>query len=241
MDLRQISYFVAFFEEGSVTRAAKRVHVVTGAQHANRQARTRTRPRSCSNGRRKRWSRRRPRTLHRLVQPILRDLALAREQMARLSNTISGRVTIGVLFSLASSVVPSVLARFATAYPDVEVSMADGYSSTFIDEVNSGDLNLAIINEPMRKLGLVTHHLMDEEMVVVGGCDTVLPLQDAYSHARPRAPRIELDRHLDAETWRLRPSSNSTHRQVSRISSRRATGSRCFRVSRSVGACRTAR
>jgi LysR family nitrogen assimilation transcriptional regulator len=179
--------------------------------------------------------------LHRLVQPILRDLALAREQMARLSNTISGRVTIGVLSSLASSVVPSVLARFATAYPDVEVSMADGYSSTFIDEVNSGDLDLAIINEPMRKLGLVTHHLMDEEMVVVGGCDTVLPLQDAYSHARPRAPRIELDRHLDAETRRLRPSSNSTHRQVSRISSRRATGSRCFRVSRSVGACRTAR
>ncbi|MBV8496184.1 MAG: LysR family transcriptional regulator, partial [Gammaproteobacteria bacterium] len=28
MDLRQISYFVALFEEGSVTRAAQRVHVV---------------------------------------------------------------------------------------------------------------------------------------------------------------------------------------------------------------------
>ena len=31
MDLRQISYFVALFEEGSVTRAAQRVHVVQPA------------------------------------------------------------------------------------------------------------------------------------------------------------------------------------------------------------------
>ncbi len=137
MDLRQITYFIALFEEGSVTRAAQRVNVVQPAlsmqiakleRELEQKLFDRT-PRAMeltAAGR----------TLHRLVQPILRDLSLAREQMARLSRTaISGRVTIGVLSSLAGSVVPRVLARFAAAYPDVEVSMADGYSSTFIDLV----------------------------------------------------------------------------------------------------------
>ena len=55
---------------------------------------------------------------------------------------------MGILSSLASSVVPAVLARFAETYPEVEVSMADGYSSTFIDWVGAGSLDVAIINKP---------------------------------------------------------------------------------------------
>ena len=149
MDLRQISYFAALFEEGSVTRAAQRVHVVQPAlsmqiakleRELDQKLFERT-PKAMAPTAA-------ARTLYRLVQPILRDLALAREQMARLSTAISGRVTIGVLSSLASSVVPNVLSRFAIAYPDVEVSMADGYSTTFIDWVNSGKLDLAKSTSP---------------------------------------------------------------------------------------------
>ena len=218
MDLRQINYFVALFEEGSVTRAAQRVHVVQPAlsmqiakleRELGQKLFDRT-PRAMeptAAGR----------TLHRLVQPILRDLSLAREHMARLSRTaISGRVTIGVLSSLASSVIPVVLVRFATAHPDVEVSMVDGYTSTFIEMVNSGELDLAIINKPPRKLGLVSHSLMDEEMVLVGGRDTPLPvalpltmhdlvrLKLALPSVR-HGLRIELDRHLSAEDIALTP------------------------------------
>lgn len=217
MDLRQMSYFVALFEEGSVTRAAQRVHVVQPAlsmqiakleRELDQKLFERTpkamEPTAAA------------RTLYRLVQPILRDLAQAREQMARLSSTVSGRVRMGILSSLASSVIPNVLARFTTAYPEVEVSMADGYSATFIDWVNGGKLDLAIINKPTRKLGLLTHHLMDEEMVVVGGRETSLPvpipvaMQDLLRlklvlPSKRHGLRIELDRHLEAEGLALAP------------------------------------
>ena len=177
MDLRQISYFVALFEEGSVTRAARRVNVVQPAlsmqiaklERELDQKLFERLPKSMeptAAGR----------TLHRLVQPILRDLVHARAQMKQLRTTVAGRVTIGVLSSLASSVVPAVLARFAETYPEVEVSMADGYSSTFIEWIGAGTLDVAIINKPPRKIGLVSQSILDEEMVVVGASGTPLPM-----------------------------------------------------------------
>jgi DNA-binding transcriptional LysR family regulator len=94
--------------------------------------------------------------------------------------------------------------------------MADGYTTTFIDYVNGGQLDLAIINKPPRKLGLVTHHLMDEEMVVVCGRDTNLPISlPVTMHDLPRLKlilpskrhglRTELERHLQAEDITLSP------------------------------------
>jgi DNA-binding transcriptional LysR family regulator len=156
------------------------------------------------------------RTLYRLVQPILRDLAQARTHMKQLRSEVSGRVTIGVLSSLASSVIPAALARYAEAYPQVEVSIADGYTITFIEWVNAGTLDLAIINKPPRKIGLITHPLLDEEMVIVGARDTPLPVSVPISMrdlaqielilpSGRHGLRIELDRHLAAEDVAVAP------------------------------------
>jgi LysR family transcriptional regulator, nitrogen assimilation regulatory protein len=217
MDLRQISYFVALYEEGSVTRAARRMNVVQPALSMQIAKLERELDQKLFERLPKAMA---PtaaaRTLHRLVQPILRDVAHARERMAKLSSTISGRVTIGVLSSLASSVIPTVLNRYTAAYPEVEISMADGYTSTFIEWVNAGSLDLAIINKPRQKLGLVAHPLLDEEMVVVAGRDTALPVPtpvsmkdlarlDLILPSARHGLRIELDRHLEAEDTSLAP------------------------------------
>lgn len=117
MDLRQISYFVALFEEGSVTRAAQRMNVVQpalsmqiaklerelGQRLFDRQPKAMV-PTAAG------------RTLHQLVHPIQRDVAEARAAMARLSQTVSGRVTAGILSSLSMSVIPSVLAQIGRAH-----------------------------------------------------------------------------------------------------------------------------
>jgi DNA-binding transcriptional LysR family regulator len=211
MDLRQISYFVALFEEGSVTRAAQRLNVVQPALSMQMAKLERDLQQKLFERTPKRMV---PTaagcTLYRLVQPILRDLAGAREQMARLTSTISGRVSMGVLSSIATSIVPETLARFAAAYPEVEVSMADGYSSNFIDWVGARQLDLAIINKPRRKLGVVAHHLVEEEMVLVGRHDAELSISGPVTMkdlaklslilpSKRHGLRIELDRHLEAE------------------------------------------
>jgi LysR family nitrogen assimilation transcriptional regulator len=217
MDLRQISYFIALFEEGSVTRAAQRMNVVQPAlsmqiaklERELGQQLFERKPKAVvptASGR----------ALQRLVRPVLRDVADARAAMARLSQTVSGRVTAGILSSLTASVVPGVLLRFAAAYPDVELSLADGYTSTFIAGVGDGSLDLAVINKPERQLGLMSEHLLDEEMVVVGGRATLLPVPIPVrtrdlAHLNLILPsprnglRIELDRRLHAEDVMLNP------------------------------------
>lgn len=217
MDLRQISYFVALFEEGSVTKAARRMNVVQPAlsmQIAKLERELDQRlfdrlPREMAPTAA-------ARTLHRLVQPILHDMVLARQHMMSLSKTISGRVVIGVLSSIANSILPAALVRFAASFPHVEVSMADGYSSTFIEGVNDRLLDLAVINKPARKLGLVLHPFFEEEMILIGSRSTQLPMTppirmrdlsrlDLILPSPRHGLRVELDRHLAAEEITLAP------------------------------------
>ena len=217
LDFRQLSYFVALFEEQSATRAASRMNIVQPAlsmqiaklEQALGQNLFERTPKAMiptPAGR----------MLYRLVQPILGDLAAAREAMARLAHaTIAGRVRIGILSSLANSVVPDVLLRFTAMHPDVELSMAEGYSSTFIDWVAAGELDLAIVNTPHRPIGLVSHPLLDEEMVVAGGQAASLPAGPVRMHDLPRLKlalpsrrhglRSELERHLAEQAIALNP------------------------------------
>ncbi len=148
------------------------------------------------------------RTLYRLVLPVLHGLTLAREQMAKLSGVTSGRITIGMLVSLAASFVPDMLIAFARDYPEVEVVIVDGYSSTFIDLVNQGALDFAVINKPPRRLGLIVEPLVEERMVYVteaGRTQNHTPIKTAeLQQAKLVLPssrhglRAELDRHFEA-------------------------------------------
>jgi LysR family nitrogen assimilation transcriptional regulator len=211
MDLRQINYFVALFEERSVTRAANRLNVVQpavsmqlaklerdlGQQLFERRSKAMV-PTSAG------------RTLHRLVVPVLRDLTIAREHMAKLSGVVSGRITVGILASLAASFVPAMLIAFARTHPEVEVVIIDGYSSTFIELVNQGAIDFAIINKPPRRLGIVVEPLVEEQMVHVtagGRCSDFapepiraadLPSEKLVLPSRRHGLRLELDRYFEA-------------------------------------------
>lgn len=218
MDLRQINYFIALFEEGSVTRAAQRLHVVQPAVSMQIARLERELGQKLFDRTPKAMA---PtaagRTLHRLVLPVVRNLSLAQEHMARLSGVVSGSVTMGMLASLATSLVPTMLIRFAGEYPEIEVAIVDGYSSTFIDLVNEGQLDFAVINRPSRKLGLIVDPLVEEQMVLAtsaaaddGEDDGPVPVRRLVEYklvlpTRRHGLRTELERHLANRDVSLEP------------------------------------
>jgi DNA-binding transcriptional LysR family regulator len=107
------------------------------------------------------------RQMYRLYTPIMRDIERAREQLSRRDAIVTGRVALGMVSSEAESVLPESLARFNAMFPQVEVSVADGFSAQLIDAVEAGRLDAAVINKPRGRLTLDVVPLLDEEMVLV--------------------------------------------------------------------------
>lgn len=167
MDFRQMQYFLCLAEEKNVTRAARQLNIVQpalsmqiakleaelGQKLFDRSAHGMTVTVAGD-------------TLARLVTPIVRDVEYAKQEMARLNGRISGRVSVGLITSVAQSTMASSSATVAHKYPDIMLSACEGYTETLMDWVNSGQLDFAIINVPRKRIPLASHHIMDEEMVL---------------------------------------------------------------------------
>jgi DNA-binding transcriptional LysR family regulator len=109
------------------------------------------------------------RLMYRLFLPIMRDLQHARMQLMQRDEIVTGHVSLGLIASVTETVLADALSRFHAQYPHVEVTVADGYSATFIDLVTGGQLDAALINRPRARLSLDSEPLLDEEMVLATG------------------------------------------------------------------------
>ncbi len=191
MDLKQIQYFIALFEDGSVTRAAKRLHIVQPAlsmqiarleEELNQKLFERGAPGMSPTAA--------GRQMYRLFLPIMRDITYAREQLVQRDEVVSGNITIGLIASIAEGALAEALTSFRMRYPQVEVTVADGYSTTLIDWVAGGQLDVAIINKPRAQLSLDSRPLLDEEMVLATSAAHGLDLPGSVQLAS--LPAVEL-------------------------------------------------
>lgn len=147
MRLRQIEYFVALYEERSITKAARRLNVVQPAlsmqiSRLERTFKTRLFERTSrgvvptDTGR----------TFYGYCQKILGDVYDAERYLGDSSGKITGKLTIGLMPSVANSVLPAVLAEYKAGYPDVTLVIVEGYSGSLIDQLHSGKLDFAVVN-----------------------------------------------------------------------------------------------
>lgn len=172
MDFRQIHYFISLVEEGTVTRAAHRLNIVQPAlsmqigkleDDVGQRLFERTKQGMVPTAA--------GRQMYRLFMPIMRDFSNAYAQMRSSEGAIRGHVNIGMIASITEGVLVDTLSEFSAKYPEVEVSVADGYTSTLIERVTAGQLDAAIVNKPRRPLSLDVEHIIDEEMVLITGPD----------------------------------------------------------------------
>jgi len=56
-------------------------------------------------------------------------------------------------------------AQVAERYPEIQLLICEGYTDSLIDWVTSGELDVAIINMPKRKIPLTAHYILDERMM----------------------------------------------------------------------------
>jgi len=174
MDIRQIRSFVALYEEGSITRAARRLHVVQPAisqqikrLEANHDVQLFQRephgvvPNPLAH------------EFYRHCIRVLTELERAGAVLAREAKDFGGRISVGAQDSFHQFVMARALERFEESCPGVEVLSRDGYRSDLISWLIAGELDCAVLSTTKDLLNMQTQAISSEDLVVVGHRDTL--------------------------------------------------------------------
>lgn len=145
MDLRQLRYFIAAVEAGSVTDAARRLHVVQPAVSQRLAAleeeigvqllvRTRLGVTATPAGL----------ELYGRARSIVKQIAAAEAATRERGGLIGGRVGIGLLRSLSRFLAVPLFRELRARHPEVVPEIVVGYSADLVERVNATRLDLAL-------------------------------------------------------------------------------------------------
>src|SRR4029450_13643710 len=149
MQLQQLRYFLAVAETRHFTQAAellgvaqptlsKQIHTLEATLGAPLSDRIRGAPALPAAGE----------TLLPLARRMVADADAARDAVQEIVGLRRGRVRVGATPSLCSSLVPTVLRRFRTEHPDIELHVNEGSSQDLTAAPRARDLDLALIVQP---------------------------------------------------------------------------------------------
>jgi DNA-binding transcriptional LysR family regulator len=167
MELRQLEYFIAVAEEANFTRAAERVHISQsgvsaqiralehdlGATLIDRSGRTATLTTAGAAA-----------LEH--AHAILASVKAVRQAVDDVTGLIRGRLVVGMVTACTVSTLFDALATFHLAHPGVEISLVEDNSDRLIEDVRSGETDLALIGAagtPPMGLGALT--IVSERLV----------------------------------------------------------------------------
>jgi LysR family nitrogen assimilation transcriptional regulator len=168
MELRQLRYFVAIVDHGSLSRAARVLHIAQpaltqqiqqleeelGAQLLHRSAQGVL---STDAGK----------TFYEHAQAILKQVDDARSAVAQSADKPSGTVALGIPQSVSNALALPLLTAVRHTYPEISLQLTEELSGTLIDQLKSGRINLAVLFDDGQLGSFATTPLVEEDMMFV--------------------------------------------------------------------------
>lgn len=144
--LRQLEYFIAAVEEGSVTAASRRLHLsqsalsmalgelerALGAQVLIRHSRG-VRPTAIGE------------QVLTDARRLLADLHDLQTSASERQNGLTGRLVVGCYSTLSPIVLPRALGDYVDRFPGVDISFSEGSHDYLLDKLRNGTLDLALL------------------------------------------------------------------------------------------------
>jgi DNA-binding transcriptional LysR family regulator len=146
IDVDQLRTFIAIVETGSFTKAAEIVHKTQSAvsMQMKRLEERLARPIFARDGRASKLTE----DGERLLDYARRIVKLNVEALAAFNDAkLSGRVRLGVPDDYADRYLPEIMARFARAYPGVELTVVCEPTVALLEQIEANELDLAIITD----------------------------------------------------------------------------------------------
>jgi LysR family nitrogen assimilation transcriptional regulator len=165
MELRQLRYFVAIVDHGSLSRAALILHVAQPAltqqlrqleQELGVQLLHRTAQGVLSTDAGK--------VFYEHAQAILKQVADARSAVAQSAERPSGSVTLGLPHSISGALALPLLMATRAQYPEITLQLTEELTGNLSDQLKSGRVNLAVLFDDGQLSQFATTPLADEEL-----------------------------------------------------------------------------
>ena len=111
-------------------------------------------------------------------------LQAAQADLAALSAGEAGSLRVGTFQSVGAKILPAVMRRYASAWPEVEIELQESHSDVELSgAVERGDLDLSFVQLPLDNPALETQELLRDQYVLVVAAGSPLA-------AREKAPSL---------------------------------------------------
>ncbi len=169
LDTRQLQYFSAIYDQGSIARASEHLHVAASAlsHHLARLEARFDAP----------LFQRKPRGMeptaagHRLYEharSILRAISAAESDIHDREGKVSGPVSVGMSYSSVKAIGVEFISQVVRDHPAVQLALTESLSGTALPHLLASDVDMALIYNPPSDASLRTEPVLEEKMVCVG-------------------------------------------------------------------------
>lgn len=169
MNIRQLDYFMRVAESGSFSKAAARLGIaqpalsrqVRGLEVELRQALL------IRNGRGVATTEA-GKTLLAHARGILYQIDRAREDMETIRGTPTGRVAVGLPPTIAKLLAAPLVGEFRSQFPQASLSIAVGLSAALQERLRLGEIDVALLYNPITAATVEVAPFLVEELYLVG-------------------------------------------------------------------------
>jgi LysR family transcriptional regulator, nitrogen assimilation regulatory protein len=175
MELRQLRYFVAIVDHGSLSKAALVLHVAQpaltqqlrqleeelGAQLLHRSAQGVL---STDAGK----------VFYEHAQAILKQVGDARSAVTQSTTRPSGSVTLGLPHSISGALALPLLMASRKQYPEITLQLTEELSGNLLDQLKSGRINLAVLFDDGQLAPFASTPLVEEALMFICRSDSAL-------------------------------------------------------------------
>jgi LysR family hydrogen peroxide-inducible transcriptional activator len=167
MEIHQLRYFLAVARFRSFTRAAEHEHVAQPSlsQQIRKLEDELGAPLFDRLGRKIRLTALGAR-FQKHARRVLGELEGARREAQEMLGLGHGRVSVGVIPTIAPFLLPSALVACAQAYPGITVNITEDLSKSLLLRLSEGESDLALLSLPVRSPEFVAEPLLEDHMLL---------------------------------------------------------------------------
>ncbi len=168
MDLRQLRYFTAVVENGSISAAAKKLHISQPPLSTQlRLLEEELNVRLFERGARRVTLTEAGRLLYQRAQELLELQALTRDELQSFRTGRKGNLRIGLVSTCRTEVLTSVLCRYHTLYPEIAFEVFEGNTYELQEMMEFGRIDLAVIRTPFHSAGYDLISLEEDPLLAI--------------------------------------------------------------------------